>query len=48
MAKKFVVTFLGGRGTEIPLLYLGSKHFEDLGYEKVFINHPNSNENMRL
>lgn len=40
MAKKLVVSFPGGRGTEIPLLYFTAKKYEDLGYEKVFINHP--------
>lgn len=46
MAKKIVVSFPGGRsGAEIPLLYFGAKYFEDLGYEKVFINHSNSNKN---
>lgn len=40
MSRKIVVSFPGGRGSEIPLLYLGAKHFEDIGYEKVFINHP--------
>ncbi|MBQ8597364.1 MAG: hypothetical protein IJ409_06210 [Lachnospiraceae bacterium] len=40
MSKKIVVSFPGSRGSEIPLLYFGAKHYEDLGYEKVFINHP--------
>lgn len=40
MSKKIVISFPGGRGYEIPLLYFGAKHFEDLGFEKVFINHP--------
>jgi len=40
MSKKIVISFPGGRGSEIPLLYFGAKHFEDLGYEKVFINYP--------
>lgn len=44
MGKKIVVSFPGVRGCEIPLLYLGSKHFEDLGYEKLFISHPDSDE----
>ncbi|MBQ9122722.1 MAG: hypothetical protein IJY10_04425 [Lachnospiraceae bacterium] len=42
--KGIVVSFPGGRGSEIPLLYFGAKHFEDMGYEKVFINHPMSGE----
>lgn len=40
MSKKIVISFPGGRGYEIPLLYFGAKYFEDLGFEKVFINHP--------
>lgn len=40
MSKKIVVSFPGGRGSEIPLLYFGAKHYEDLGYEKVFVNNP--------
>ena len=44
MGKKIVISFPGGRGYEIPLLYFSSKHFEDLGYEKLFINYPNSDE----
>ena len=40
MGKKIVVSFPGGRGYEIPLLYFGAKHFEDRGYEKVFVSHP--------
>lgn len=40
MNKKIVISFPGVRGCEIPLLYFGSKHFEDLGYEKLFINCP--------
>ena len=40
MSKKIVLSFPGGRGTEIPMLYFGAKKYEDLGYEKVFINHP--------
>ena len=40
MNKKIVISFPGGRGAEIPLLYFGAKHYEDLGYEKVFINNP--------
>ena len=38
MSKKIVISFSGIRGCEIPLLYFGAKHFEDLGFEKVFIN----------
>ena len=48
MSKKIVVSFPGGRGSEIPLLYLGAKHFEDIGYEKVFINHPMRVEDFSL
>ena len=44
MGKKIVISFPGGRGYEIPLLYFSSKHFEDLGYEKLFISHPDSGE----
>jgi len=44
MSKRLVISFPGGRGYEIPLLYFGSKHFEDMGYEKIFINHPVSGE----
>lgn len=40
MGKKIVISFPGGRGSEIPLLYFTAKHYEDLGYEKRFINHP--------
>lgn len=40
MGKKIVISFPGGRGSEIPLLYFAAKHYEDLGYEKRFINHP--------
>lgn len=40
MSKNLVISFPGGRGSEIPLLYLCAKKYEDLGYEKVFINHP--------
>lgn len=40
MSKKIVISFPGIRGTEIPLLYFGSKVYEDQGYEKVFIGHP--------
>lgn len=38
MSRKIVVSFPGSRGYEIPLLYFGAKHYEDIGYEKVFIN----------
>ena len=44
MAKKLVVSFPGGRGDEIPLLYFTAKHFEDLGYEKLFIHYPTAEE----
>lgn len=40
MSKKIVISFPGIRGCEIPMLYFGAKHFEDMGYEKVFINNP--------
>lgn len=40
MGKKIVISFPGGRGSEMPLLYFAAKHYEDLGYEKVFISHP--------
>lgn len=40
MSRKIVLSFPGGRGPEIPLLYFGAKYFEDQGYEKVFVNHP--------
>lgn len=40
MGKKIVVSFPGGRGYEIPLLYFGAKYYEDQGYEKLFISHP--------
>ena len=38
--KKLVVSFPGIRGNEIPLLYFGAKHFEDRGYESMFISNP--------
>lgn len=44
MGKKIVVSFPGGRGAEIPLLYFGAKHYEDMGYEKVFISNPSFGE----
>lgn len=40
MNKKIVLSFPGSRGCETPLLYFAAKHYEDLGYEKVFINNP--------
>lgn len=40
MHKKIVFSFPGGRGTELPLLYYVAKHYEDKGYEKVFVAHP--------
>lgn len=39
MKKRIVVTFPGGRGAEIPLLYYGAKYYEDMGYEKLFVSH---------
>lgn len=39
MSKKIVFSFPGSRGCEIPLLYFGAKHYEDLGYEKIFLEH---------
>ena len=44
MGKNIVISFPGGRGYEIPLLYFGSKHFENLGYEKLFISYPEPGE----
>ena len=44
MSKGIVVSFPGGRGNEIPLLYFGAKHFEDMGYDKLFVKHPISND----
>ena len=44
MGKNIVISFPGSRGYEIPLLYFSSKHFEDLGYEKLFISPPDSGE----
>lgn len=38
--RKLVISFPGGRGDEIPLLYFGAKVFEDKGYEKIFVKHP--------
>lgn len=37
MSKKLVVSFPGGRGYEVPLLYFAAKYFEDRDYEKLFI-----------
>ena len=45
MSKNIVVSFPGGRGNEIPLLYFSAKHYEDQGYEKIFVTHPTSGEN---
>ena len=44
MGKKLVVSFPGARGCEIPLLYFGAKHYEDMGYEKRFIRYPENRE----
>lgn len=44
MGKKIVISFPGARGCEIPLLYFGAKHFEDMGYEKRFISYPANRE----
>lgn len=44
MSRKIVISFPGGRGNEVPLLYFGAKHFENQGYEKLFVNHPVSGE----
>ena len=44
MGKKIVVSFPGARGCEIPLLYFGAKHFEDMGYEKRFVSYPANRE----
>ena len=44
MGKKIVISFPGARGCEIPLLYFGAKHFEDMGYEKRFIGYPGNRE----
>jgi len=38
--KKLVIEFPGIRGNEIPLLYFGAKHYEDMGYESMFICNP--------
>lgn len=42
--RKLVVSFPGGRGDEIPLLYFGAKVFEDRGYEKIFVKHPEAGD----
>lgn len=44
MGKKIVISFPGGRGYEIPVLYFGAKYYEDKGYEKVFVRHPKNEE----
>lgn len=44
MGKKIVVSFPGGRGYEIPLLYFGAKFYEDKGYDKLFISHPENGD----
>ena len=44
MGKKIVISFPGGRGYEIPVLYFGAKYYEDQGYEKVFVRHPKNEE----
>ena len=44
MGKKIVISFPGGRGYEIPVLYFGAKYYEDQGYEKLFIRHPRNEE----
>ena len=44
MGKNIVISFPGGRGYEIPVLYFGTKYYEDQGYEKVFIRHPRNEE----
>ena len=40
MGKKIVVSYPGGRGYGIPLLYFLAKVYEDKGYEKFLISHP--------
>ncbi|MBQ1930934.1 MAG: hypothetical protein II347_02195 [Lachnospiraceae bacterium] len=45
MSRNIVVSFPGGRGNEIPLLYFSAKYYEDQGYEKVFVAHPIPGEN---
>ena len=44
MGKKIVIAFPGARGTEIPLLYFGAKHYEDMGYERRFVSYPRNRE----
>ncbi len=44
MGKKIVISFPGGCGYEIPVLYFGAKYYEDQGYEKLFIRHPKYEE----
>ena len=44
MGKNIVISFPGGRGYEIPVLYFGAKYYEDQGYEKLFIRHPRNEE----
>ena len=44
MGKNIVISFPGGRGYEIPVLYFGAKYYEDQGYEKVFIRHLQNEE----
>lgn len=44
MSKNIIISFPGIRGTEIPLLYFGCKHFEDMGYERLFIDYHLSNK----
>ena len=44
MGRRLVVSFPGARGCEIPLLYFGAKHFEDMGYEKRFVAYPGNRE----
>ena len=44
MGRKIVVSFPGARGCEIPLLYFGAQHFEELGYEKRFLSYPRNRE----
>ena len=39
MGKKIVISFPGGRGYKIPVLYFGVKYYADQGYEKLFICH---------
>ncbi len=44
MSRKLVVSFPGGQGSENPLLYFAAKHYENDGYEKIFVAHPISGE----